>query len=146
MEFFGQPFEDAMSYILPYLEVQLNNEKAGNEEAEVFMKMKIGDTVVAVDWEDNEFNTIQQNNALPITTSCGIPTKWHSLLQVIRKLSSSTDRYRTKTMVMVKRPIKSNMICRIVLDLLSYAEYNEYDLIGGMIHVYRQRAGAFLPE
>ena len=53
-EFFGQPFEDAMSYILPYLEVQLNNEKAGNEEAEVFMKMKIGDTVVAVDWEDNE--------------------------------------------------------------------------------------------
>lgn len=53
-EFFGQPFEDAMSYILPYLEVQLNNEIAGNEETKGLMRMKIGDRVVAVDWEDNE--------------------------------------------------------------------------------------------
>ena len=53
-EFFGQPFEDALSYILPYLDTQLNSEKAENEEAQVLMQMKIGDTDVVVDWEDND--------------------------------------------------------------------------------------------
>ena len=53
-EFFGQPFEDAMSYILPYLDRQLNSDKEVNEEAEMLMQMKIGDTDVVVDWEENE--------------------------------------------------------------------------------------------
>ncbi len=53
-EFFGQPFEDAMSCILPYLDRQLNNEKAESEGTESMLRMKIGDTEVAVDWEDNE--------------------------------------------------------------------------------------------
>ena len=53
-EFFGQPFEDAMSYILPYLDTQLNRERTESEENEPMLQMKIGDTEVAVDWEDNE--------------------------------------------------------------------------------------------
>ena len=53
-EFFGQPFEDAMSYILPYLDRLLNNEKAESEGIESMLRMKIGETDVAVDWEDNE--------------------------------------------------------------------------------------------
>ncbi|MBP3296825.1 MAG: alpha/beta hydrolase [Lachnospiraceae bacterium] len=53
-EFFGQPFEDAMSYILPYLEGQMNNVNKENGENETMLQMKIGDTAVAVDWEDNE--------------------------------------------------------------------------------------------
>lgn len=53
-EFFGQPFEDAMSYILSYLDSQLNNEKAESEGKETMLQMKIGDTDVAVDWEENE--------------------------------------------------------------------------------------------
>ena len=53
-EFFGQPFEDAMSHILHYLDMQLNNRKTESEETEMIMQMKIEDTVVAVDWEDNE--------------------------------------------------------------------------------------------
>ena len=53
-EFFGQPFEDAMSYILPYLDRQLNSEEAESEGTETMLQMKIGDTGVTVDWEENE--------------------------------------------------------------------------------------------
>ena len=57
-EFFGQPFEDAMSYILPYLEGQLNGENVSgtskSEEAEAMLQMTIGETLVEVEWEDNE--------------------------------------------------------------------------------------------
>ena len=57
-EFFGQPFEDAMSYILPYLEGQLSGENglaaSESEEAEAVMQMTIGKTPVEVKWEDNE--------------------------------------------------------------------------------------------
>ena len=53
-EFFGQPFEDAMSCILSYLDRQLHNEKTESEERETMLQMLIGDTEVAVDWEDNE--------------------------------------------------------------------------------------------
>ena len=53
-EFFGQPFEDAMSHILPYLDTQLNSERTESEEKETMLQMKIGDTEVAVAWEDNE--------------------------------------------------------------------------------------------
>ena len=53
-EFFGQPFEDAMSHILPYLEAQLNTKTTETEETETVLQMKIGDTSVAVNWEDNE--------------------------------------------------------------------------------------------
>ena len=53
-EFFGQPFEDAMFYILPYLDRQLNNEAAESEETETMLEVKIGDTGVNVNWEDNE--------------------------------------------------------------------------------------------
>lgn len=45
-EFFGQPFEDAMSYILPYLEGQLSGERVSetseSEEAEAMLQMTIG--------------------------------------------------------------------------------------------------------
>ena len=51
-EFFGQPFEDAMSYILPYLEKQVGENR--EEEKETVMEMKIADTFVEVEWEDNE--------------------------------------------------------------------------------------------
>ena len=53
-EFFGQPFEDAMAYILPYLDTQLNSEKTESEENKTMLRMKIGNTDVAVDWEENE--------------------------------------------------------------------------------------------
>ena len=53
-EFFGQPFEDAMSHILPYLDTQLNREKAESEENEPMLQMRIGDTEVSVAWEENE--------------------------------------------------------------------------------------------
>ena len=53
-EFFGQPFEDAMSYILRYLNAQLNNEKDESEETEIMLQMRIGETDVAVNWEENE--------------------------------------------------------------------------------------------
>ena len=53
-EFFGQPFEDAMSYILPYLNMQLNSDKTEGEEHNGILQMKIGNTAVDVDWEDNE--------------------------------------------------------------------------------------------
>ena len=52
-EFFGQPFEDAVSYILPYLEKQFNDGKSGNGEVEPMLQMKIGDALVEVEWEDN---------------------------------------------------------------------------------------------
>lgn len=43
-----------MSYILPYLNMQLNNEKAGGGEDNAMLQMKIGNTPVIVDWENNE--------------------------------------------------------------------------------------------
>ena len=64
-EFFGQPFEDAMSYILPYLEGQLSGERVSetseSEEAEAMLQMTIGGIPVEVEWEDNEsVETLQQ--------------------------------------------------------------------------------------
>ena len=56
-EFYGQPFEDAMTYILQYIKDQLaaENESAEDETIEdSSMTMKIGDTKVNVDWEDNQ--------------------------------------------------------------------------------------------
>ena len=53
-EFFGQPFEDAMSHILPYLDTQLNRERTESEENETMLQMKIEDTEVSVAWEENE--------------------------------------------------------------------------------------------
>ena len=53
-EFFGQPFEDAMSFILSYLDAQLNDKQTESEENEAMLWMKIGNTDVAVDWEANE--------------------------------------------------------------------------------------------
>ena len=43
-----------MSYILTYLDTQLNSERTESEENETMLQMKIGDTEVVVDWEDNE--------------------------------------------------------------------------------------------
>ena len=72
-EFFGQPFEDAMSYILPYLDRQLNTEAAESEETETMLQMKIGDTGVTVNWEDNEsveaLKELCQNGSLTIQMS-----------------------------------------------------------------------------
>ena len=56
-EFYGQPFEDAMTYILQYIKDQLvgENESAKDEViGDSSMTMKIGDTKVNVDWEDNQ--------------------------------------------------------------------------------------------
>ncbi len=56
-EFYGQPFEDAMTYILQYIKDQLagENESAKDEAiGDSSMTMKIGDTKVNVDWEDNQ--------------------------------------------------------------------------------------------
>ena len=72
-EFFGQPFEDAMSYILPYLDTQLNHEKAESAENEMLLRMQIRDTEVTVDWEANEsveaLKTLCQNGPLTIQMS-----------------------------------------------------------------------------
>ena len=43
-----------MSYILPYLDRQLNTKATESEETETMLQMKIGDTSVAVSWEENE--------------------------------------------------------------------------------------------
>jgi len=56
-EFYGQPFEDAMTYILQYIKEQLATEDESAEDEAIggsFMIMKIGDTKVNVDWEDNQ--------------------------------------------------------------------------------------------
>jgi pimeloyl-ACP methyl ester carboxylesterase len=52
-EFFGQPFEDAVSCILPYLEKQFHDGKSENGEVEAMLQMKIGEALVEVEWEDN---------------------------------------------------------------------------------------------
>lgn len=52
-EFFGQPFEDAMTHILDYLQNQLGQNNAEGQEDEV-LQAKIGETPLQVDWEDNE--------------------------------------------------------------------------------------------
>ena len=62
-EFFGQPFEDAMSYILPYLNRQVNESKEENPEPATettsdnkeneMLQMTIGETPVEVDWQEN---------------------------------------------------------------------------------------------
>lgn len=43
-----------MSYILPYLDRQLNSEETESEGTETMLQMKIGDTGVTVDREENE--------------------------------------------------------------------------------------------
>lgn len=53
-EFFGQPFEDAMSYILLYLEGQFGEVESEGERMETELRMKIGTTPVDVEWEENE--------------------------------------------------------------------------------------------
>lgn len=52
-EFFGQPFEDAVSCILPYLEKQFDDGKSENGEVEAMLQMKIGEALVEVEWENN---------------------------------------------------------------------------------------------
>ena len=74
-EFFGQPFEDAMGYILPYLEGQLSGDKvvSDSEEGEAMLQMTIGGTPVEVEWEDNEsvgaLRELCQNGPLTIQMS-----------------------------------------------------------------------------
>ena len=46
--------EEAMSHIVPYLETQLDTKTTETEETETVLQMKIGDTSVAVSWEDND--------------------------------------------------------------------------------------------
>lgn len=53
-EFYGQPFEDAMSYILSYLGRVSDENNTGNEDSMHKFGMKIGDTSVQVKWEDNK--------------------------------------------------------------------------------------------
>ena len=50
-EFFGQPFEEALTYILSYLDSRIENQ---TKEVQTQMKMRIGDTPVEVAWESNE--------------------------------------------------------------------------------------------
>ena len=50
-EFFGQPFEEALTYILSYLDSRIENQ---TKEVQTQMKMRIGDTPVEVAWENNE--------------------------------------------------------------------------------------------
>ena len=50
-EFFGQPFEEAIAYILSYLDSWIENQ---TKEVQTQMKMRIGDTPVEVAWESNE--------------------------------------------------------------------------------------------
>nr|MBQ4456710.1 hypothetical protein [Clostridia bacterium] len=55
-EFYDQPFEDAMGYILQYLDRQMKGSETVEyrENEESVMTMKIGESPVQVDWEDNE--------------------------------------------------------------------------------------------
>jgi hypothetical protein len=55
-EFYDQPFEDAMGYILQYLDRQMKGSETveNREDEESVMTMKIGESPVQVDWEDNE--------------------------------------------------------------------------------------------
>lgn len=50
-EFFGQPFEDAVGYILTWLNEQI---EIGKTEDQEMLRMMIGDTSVEVVWEDND--------------------------------------------------------------------------------------------
>ena len=50
-ESFGQPFEEALTFILSYLDSQIENQ---TKEVQTQMKMRIGDTPVKVAWESNE--------------------------------------------------------------------------------------------
>ena len=55
-EFYDQPFEDAMGYILQYLDRKMKGSETveNREDEESVMTMKIGESPVQVDWEDNE--------------------------------------------------------------------------------------------
>ena len=53
-EFFGQPFEDAIALILKYLEEQTGAQKDAGEDSMERLTMKIGETPVSVEWENNE--------------------------------------------------------------------------------------------
>ena len=72
-EFFGQPFEDAMTYILSYLDTQLHSGTKESEETVTMMKMRIGNTDVDVKWEENEsveaLKTLSQDGPLTIQMS-----------------------------------------------------------------------------
>ena len=51
-EFYGQPFEDAMEYILSYIQTRL--ETSGEEETMNTIRLFIGEEELPVKWEDNE--------------------------------------------------------------------------------------------
>lgn len=75
-EFFGQPFEDAMSLILKYLDELFDGQYAQNNTGEKVMRnlsMKIGGTPVNVEWEENESVTalkaLTEENPLTIQMS-----------------------------------------------------------------------------
>ena len=53
-EFFGQPFEDAMSHILPYLAKQFGSDNATTDAGSTALRMSIGNTSMEVEWESNE--------------------------------------------------------------------------------------------
>jgi len=50
-EFFGQPFEDAVSCLLPYLEKQFNESKPEGGEVKEMLQMKIGGRYGSASWK-----------------------------------------------------------------------------------------------
>ncbi len=72
-EFFGQPFEDAVSLILKYVEEQTDGFNHTGEKDMEKLTMKIGETPVNVEWENNEsvaaLKTLTEEKPLTIQMS-----------------------------------------------------------------------------
>jgi hypothetical protein len=94
-EFFGQPFEDAMSYILPYLDRQLNTEAAESEETETMLQMKIGDTSVAVSWEEND--SVEALKELCLETPLTIQMSMYGGFEQVGSIGQSLPRQDSQT-------------------------------------------------
>ena len=94
-EFFGQPFEDAMSYILPYLEEQFSNGRPENEEVEAMLQMKIGEVPVDVEWEDN--GSVDALNELCRETPLTIQMSMYGGFEQVGSIGQSLPREDSQT-------------------------------------------------
>lgn len=97
-EFFGQPFEEAMSYILSYVQGQLGGSVQTHEEADASMRMTIGEVPVDVEWEENE--SVEALRALcqsgPLTIQMSMYGGFEQVGSIGQRLPSSDSQTTTQ--------------------------------------------------
>ena len=94
-EFFGQPFEDAMSYILPYLENQFHSGDTKSEEVETMMQMRIGEVPVEVEWEEND--SVEALKELCLETPLTIQMSMYGGFEQVGSIGQSLPRQDSQT-------------------------------------------------